>query len=84
MSFSCWSLRPHICHVQVIVTQLERHKDDNACLAYWLTNNVTLLYLLHCNMEPASDIVARPAAAWHRATTPESLGRQPLEGGCTA
>jgi hypothetical protein len=40
--------------VQVIGSQVERQQDDNACLAYWLANMVTLLYLLHRNIWPAT------------------------------
>ncbi len=34
--------------------QIERQQDNNACLAYWLSNTVTLLYLLQRNIKPAS------------------------------
>jgi len=40
--------------IQVIGAQIERHQDDNARLAYWLTNTVTLLALLQKNVKPAS------------------------------
>lgn len=52
--------------LQVFGGQIERHQDDNACLAYWLTNTVTLLHLLECNIKPASgnsDNVRRVIAA---------------------
>ena len=32
---------------------IERRQDDNATLAYWLTNTVTLLHLLQKNVKPA-------------------------------
>ena len=34
--------------------QIEARQDDNAVLAYWLTNTVTLLYMLQRNIKPAS------------------------------
>ena len=34
--------------------QIERQQDNNACLSYWLSNTVTLLYLLQRNIKPAS------------------------------
>jgi hypothetical protein len=34
--------------------QIERQQENNACLAYWLSNTVTLLYLLQRNIKPAS------------------------------
>ena len=36
------------------VLQIEARQDDNATLAYWLTNTVTLLYMLQRNIKPAS------------------------------
>ena len=35
-------------------SQIERQQDNNGCLAYWLSNTVTLLYLLQRNIKPAS------------------------------
>ena len=35
-------------------SQIERQQDNNACLSYWLSNTVTLLYLLQRNIKPAS------------------------------
>jgi myosin-5 len=34
--------------------QIERQQDNNGCLSYWLSNTVTLLYLLQRNIKPAS------------------------------
>ena len=34
--------------------QIEKQQDNNTCLAYWLSNTVTLLYLLQKNIKPAS------------------------------
>ncbi len=34
--------------------QIEAQQDNNACLGYWLSNTVTLLYLLQKNIKPAS------------------------------
>ncbi len=33
---------------------MERGQDDNNCLAYWLSNTVTLLHMLNKNIKPAS------------------------------
>ncbi|RMZ56348.1 hypothetical protein APUTEX25_004705, partial [Auxenochlorella protothecoides] len=35
-------------------SQVEAHQEDNAMLSYWLSNTVTLLYLLQRNIKPAS------------------------------
>ena len=35
-------------------SQIEQQQDNNGCLAYWLSNTVTLLYLLQRNIKPAS------------------------------
>lgn len=35
-------------------SQVELHQENNDCLAYWLTNTVTLLYLMQKNIKPAS------------------------------
>eukprot|EP00210_Caulerpa_lentillifera_P009028 g8617.t1 len=40
--------------VQTIGKQIEERQDDNNVLAYWLTNIVTLLYMLQKNIKPAS------------------------------
>lgn len=32
--------------IGVVGTQIEKQQDDNASLAYWLTNTVTLLHML--------------------------------------
>ncbi len=34
--------------------QIEAQQENNACLGYWLSNTVTLLYLLQKNIKPAS------------------------------
>ena len=34
--------------------QVELHQEDNAYLSYWLSNTVTLLYLMQKNIKPAS------------------------------
>jgi myosin-5 len=69
--------------VQVIGSQIERQQDDNACLAYWLTNTVTLLHLLQRNIKPASGStgsVKRVAAAASRSIMGGLFGRQPGAG----
>jgi myosin-5 len=69
--------------VQVIGSQIERQQDDNACLAYWLTNTVTLLHLLQRNIKPASGSsgnVKRVAAAAGRSIMGGLFGRQPGAG----
>lgn len=33
---------------------MERGQEDNNCLAYWLSNTVTLLHMLNKNIKPAS------------------------------
>jgi hypothetical protein len=67
---------------QVIGSQIERQQDDNACLAYWLTNTVTLLHLLQRNIKPASGSgsVKRAAAAAGRSIMGGLFGRQPMGG----
>ena len=40
--------------IQTIGKQIEEKQDDNNILAYWLTNIVTLLYMLQKNTKPAS------------------------------
>ena len=68
--------------LQVIGSQIERQQDDNACLAYWLTNTVTLLHLLQRNIKPASGSsgsVKRVAAAG-RSLMGGLFGRQPGAG----
>ncbi|GAB4821968.1 hypothetical protein N2152v2_009014 [Parachlorella kessleri] len=35
-------------------SQVELHQENNGCLAYWLTNTVTLLFLMQKNIKPAS------------------------------
>jgi hypothetical protein len=70
------------CVPQVIGSQIERQQDDNACLAYWLTNTVTLLHLLQRNIKPASGSsgsVKRVAAAG-RSLMGGLFGRQPGAG----
>ncbi|MEW5300071.1 MAG: hypothetical protein WDW36_003028 [Sanguina aurantia] len=50
--------------IGVIGNQIEKQQDENACLAYWLANTVTLLHMLHKNIKPASGTHSRrPAAA---------------------
>ena len=34
--------------------QVELHQENNAYLSYWLSNTVTLLYLMQKNIKPAS------------------------------
>ncbi len=34
--------------------QIEAKQDNNTCLSYWLSNTVTLLYLLQKNIKPSS------------------------------
>lgn len=34
--------------------QVELHQENNAYLSYWLSNTVTLLYLMQKNVKPAS------------------------------
>jgi len=40
--------------IQTIGKQIEEKQDDNNILAYWLTNIVTLLFMLQKNIKPAS------------------------------
>jgi len=40
--------------IQTIGKQIEDKQDDNNILAYWLTNIVTLLFMLQKNIKPAS------------------------------
>jgi hypothetical protein len=70
------------CLPQVIGSQIERLQDDNACLAYWLTNTVTLLHLLQRNIKPASGSgsVKRVAQAAGRSIMGGLFGRQPMGG----
>lgn len=79
----CCPVLLHVC-LQVIGSQIERQQDDNACLAYWLTNTVTLLHLLQRNIKPASGSsgsVKRVAAAG-RSLMGGLFGRQPGAGAC--
>eukprot|EP00775_Hariotina_reticulata_P007220 gene7220-7433_t len=69
--------------IQVIGSQIERQQDDNACLAYWLTNTVTLLHLLQRNIKPASGgsgSVKRVAAAAGRSIMGGLFGRASAGG----
>lgn len=55
--------------INAMGAQIERQQDDNACLAYWLSNTVTLLYMLQRNIKPASggsysSRIRSPAARW--------------------
>lgn len=43
----CWHALPD-------PLQVELHQENNAHLAYWLSNTVTLLYLMQKNVKPAS------------------------------
>ena len=38
----------------LVCAQVERGQEDNNCLAYWLSNTVTLLHMLNKNIKPAS------------------------------
>ncbi|KAK9809830.1 hypothetical protein WJX72_000004 [[Myrmecia] bisecta] len=40
--------------INTMGSQIEKQQDNNACLSYWLSNTVTLLYLLQKNIKPAS------------------------------
>jgi myosin V len=40
--------------INTVGAQIEHQQDNNNCLAYWLSNTVTLLYLLQKNIKPAS------------------------------
>jgi myosin-5 len=40
--------------INTMGTQIEAQQENNACLGYWLSNTVTLLYLLQKNIKPAS------------------------------
>jgi hypothetical protein len=40
--------------INAMGSQIEQQQDNNGCLAYWLSNTVTLLYLLQRNIKPAS------------------------------
>jgi myosin-5 len=35
-------------------SQIELQQENNVCLSYWLSNTVTLLFLLQKNIKPAS------------------------------
>lgn len=56
--------------INTMGAQLERQQEDNACLAYWLSNTVTLLYMLQRNIKPASggsyysSRIRSPATRW--------------------
>jgi len=55
--------------IGVIGSQIESHQEDNALLAYWLANTVTLVHLLHKNVKPATSSLqskSRPVAATAR------------------
>jgi myosin-5 len=39
---------------KVLGHQVELHQEDNAALAYWLSNSVTLLYLMQKHVKPVS------------------------------
>jgi len=50
-------------------SQIEIQQDNNACLSYWLSNTVTLLFLLQKNIKPASGgsynaRLRSPASRW--------------------
>ncbi len=68
--------------LQVIGGQIERQQDDNRCLAYWLTNTVTLLHLLQRNIKPASGSASFKgrATAAGRSMLGGLFGRAPLAG----
>ena len=40
--------------INTMGAQIERQQEDNGALAYWLSNTVTLLYMLQRNIKPAS------------------------------
>jgi hypothetical protein len=72
----------NVC-LQVIGGHIEQQQDDNACLAYWLTNTVTLLHLVQRNVKPisgSSGNVNRVAAAAGRSFMAGLFGRQPGAG----
>ncbi len=50
----CKRLTVGFTHVNMSFAQIEKQQDNNTCLAYWLSNTVTLLYLLQKNIKPAS------------------------------
>lgn len=52
--------------IHTIGKQIEDKQDDNNILAYWLTNIVTLLYMLQKNIKPAS------SGAYAKQRTPNS------------
>jgi len=63
------------------LSQVELHQEDNATLAYWLSNTVTLLYLMQKNVKPASGggYAARIKASGQQVRT--AGGRTPCQGG---
>ncbi|GFH24351.1 uncharacterized protein HaLaN_22129 [Haematococcus lacustris] len=63
--------------IGVIGTQIEQQQDDNAFLAYWLSNTVTLLHMLHKNVKPASgsQVNRRQPAATARSVFGNLFGR---------
>lgn len=53
----CQDAQAAMCAAQIINAmggQIEKQQDNNGCLSYWLSNTVTLLYLLQRNIKPAS------------------------------
>ena len=40
--------------INAMGSQIEAQQENNVCLSYWLSNTVTLLYLLQKNIKPAS------------------------------
>ncbi|KAG2451764.1 hypothetical protein HYH02_003543 [Chlamydomonas schloesseri] len=48
--------------VSVVGQQVEKGQEDNNCLAYWLSNTVTLLHMLNKNIKPASGGLSKARA----------------------
>ena len=55
--------------INTMGSHIEQQQENNSCLAYWLSNTVTLLYLLQKNIKPASggsynSRLRSPASRW--------------------
>lgn len=54
--------------MSVVGQQVEKGQEDNNCLAYWLSNTVTLLHMLNKNIKPASGGLSKARATGASAT----------------
>mmetsp|Transcript_16539 Transcript_16539/g.49488 ORF Transcript_16539/g.49488 Transcript_16539/m.49488 type:complete len:1726 (-) Transcript_16539:622-5799(-) len=62
--------------INTMGTQIEAQQENNACLGYWLSNTVTLLYLLQKNIKPASGGTYTSRAARSPASSRNFFGKQ--------